>query len=57
MAVEKRKGGRLRVRRAMRIIITMSTSNSGRKNGKKREENYDQDLNKHECTKGEQEES
>lgn len=53
VAVGKRKGGRLRVRRAMRIKIPMSISNAG---GKKRE-NYDQDLNKHEWTKEEHEES
>ncbi len=35
VAVEKRKGERIRVKRAMRIIITISTRNGGRKNGKK----------------------
>lgn len=51
VAVAKRKGGRLRVRRAMRIKIPMRTSRG--KTGEK-EETYDQDLNKHEWTKEEQ---
>lgn len=51
VAVETNRGARLRVKRAMRVRITMSTSSRGETMDKRRERNYDQELNKHEWTK------